>query len=192
MAGPEHADLPPAPAFGFGAAQHRAAAPAASQPRPQHRGGFDPPIADRTGVQQVQSRFGKLFVNRFVRWRPFALSDSEASPVLVPLRMVAPAQVVGSVLVQGGSSETERVSGCSGAAEGFSGVQKRGGLRKLEEPASKPRSAYCWHPGAQGGSSVTLLSPPSLHARETLAQRKQHPDSLSLTRGPTTIPAATT
>ena len=33
MAGPEHADLPPAPAFGFGAAHHRLAAAAASQPR---------------------------------------------------------------------------------------------------------------------------------------------------------------
>ena len=42
MAGPEHADLVPPPAFGFGAAHLRATAPAASQPRPQHRGGLDP------------------------------------------------------------------------------------------------------------------------------------------------------
>ena len=37
-----------------------------------------------------------------------------------------------------------------------------GGLRKPEEPASKPRSARIWAPsldGAQGGSSVTLLPP---------------------------------
>ena len=38
MAGPEHAGLAPPPAFGFGAAHLRAAAPATSQPRPLHRG----------------------------------------------------------------------------------------------------------------------------------------------------------
>ena len=52
MAGPEHADLVPPPAFGFGAAHLRAAAPAASQPRPLHRGSLDPSTADRTGGQQ--------------------------------------------------------------------------------------------------------------------------------------------
>ena len=69
MAGPEHADLPPAGgaslgrsvrAFGRnqGANSHRtqpsspgAAASAASQPRPQHHGGLNPPTADHAGVQ---------------------------------------------------------------------------------------------------------------------------------------------
>ena len=54
MAGPEHADLAPPPAFGFGAAHLRAAAPAASQPRPLHRGSVDPSTADRTGGQQTK------------------------------------------------------------------------------------------------------------------------------------------
>ena len=35
----------------------RATAPAASQPRPQHSGGFAPPTADRNGGQHLQILF---------------------------------------------------------------------------------------------------------------------------------------
>ena len=57
MVDPEHVDSSPAPAFGPGAAHLRATVSAASQLRPRSFGGLCPPIADRTGVQQHDTRY---------------------------------------------------------------------------------------------------------------------------------------
>ena len=66
MAGPEHADLAPPPAFGFGAAHLRATAPAASQPRPLHRVVIElnDTLATIKDTATYRRRMGSIFGSR--------------------------------------------------------------------------------------------------------------------------------
>ena len=124
----------------------------------------------------------------------------------LPLRRVAPAQaVVGSVpshthtitiqsftqnythRVLGGSRGwwwvhgRERGSGCSGAAQAFSGVQRRWRLEKTRR--ARLKTPQCAHmgtlDGAQGGSSVTLLPPCKLSCL-IIGHQRCPPPSLNL------------